>query len=83
MQKHDQFLPVELIHELFGYLSTTDILQGFLNINSYFNSVIRHYKKYHVDFRSCRKINFDHICSYIQPDQIVSLILSNNNDTPG
>jgi len=82
MQKHDYLLPVELVHGMFDYLSGTDILQAFSNINSYLNSAISCYEKCHVNFQSCLKINFDQICSRIQPHQIISLTLSNNNDTP-
>jgi hypothetical protein len=82
MLNRDRLLPIELVHEMFDYLSMTDILQAFSNINSYFDKAISDYKTYHIDFRSCCKLNFDRICFRIQPDHIVSLVLSNNDDTP-
>ena len=76
------FLPIELLHEIFNYLSTIDIFQAFSNINYYLDSCLLKYEKYHINFRSCIKKYFDFICNHIQPHQIISLILSNNDDTP-
>ncbi|CAF4689568.1 unnamed protein product [Rotaria sp. Silwood1] len=75
-------LPVELLHEIFHYLSTIDIFNAFSNINYYLDSSLLKYEKYHINFRSCLKKHFDFICIHIQPHQIISLILSNSDDTP-
>jgi len=77
-----ELLPMELLHQIFHYLSTIDILHAFSNINFYLDSAISKYEQYHINFRSCHWIHFDLICSSIQPHQIISLILSNNDDTP-
>ncbi|CAF3088601.1 unnamed protein product [Rotaria sp. Silwood2] len=78
----DKF-PVEIFHTIFDYLSTIDIYHGFLKINSYIDSIVSNYKFYHVNFRSILKIEFDLICRYMNPHGIVSLILSDDIDTPG
>jgi hypothetical protein len=77
-----ELFPVELLHLIFDYLSASDILLGFLNINSYLNNVLLSYEQFRINFRSCRKIHFDLTCTYIRPHQIASLILSNSDDTP-
>ncbi|UJR14433.1 hypothetical protein I4U23_001430 [Adineta vaga] len=75
-------LPTEIIYEIFTYLSAIDILNGFLNIDTYFDSIVLYYNRYHVNFQSCLRTHFDLVHSYIQPKQIVSLTLSNCDDTP-
>jgi hypothetical protein len=35
-----------------------------------------------INFESIRKCHFDLICRYIRPEQVISLILSDKNDTP-
>ncbi len=82
MQNDDRLLPVELIHQIFDYLSTIDILQSFSNLNYYFDNILSNYNRYHVDFQSCLKRNFHRIYSRLQSNQILSLILSNKDDTP-
>ncbi|CAF5046110.1 unnamed protein product, partial [Rotaria sp. Silwood1] len=68
---------------IFDYLSTVDIYRGFIKINSYIDSVVSNYKNYQLNFRSILKKEFDLICRYMNPHGIVSLILSDNIDTPG
>jgi hypothetical protein len=75
--------PVEIFHEIFSYLSAIDIFNGFFNINSYLNSILLSYHQYDVNFQLCLKTHFDLVCSRIQPYQIISLTLSDSNDTPG
>jgi hypothetical protein len=36
-------LPIELIHEIFSYLSCHQIIQSFYSINNYMNNIIRNY----------------------------------------
>ncbi|CAF0839344.1 unnamed protein product [Adineta steineri] len=76
-------LSIEIWHEIFTYLSAVDIFNAFTNINSYFNSILSNYNQYNINFQSCLKTHFDLICGHIQPNQILSLTLSNSNDTPG
>jgi hypothetical protein len=77
-----ELFPMELLHEIFDYLSIIDILHAFSNINFYLNCALSNYEQFHINFRSCHRIHFDLVCSYIQPHQIISLILSNNDNTP-
>jgi hypothetical protein len=82
MLDHDHLLPVELIYKIFDYLSINDILLAFSNINFYLKNAISSYNRYHANFHSCSKRYFHQICSRIQPKQIISLTLSNDNHTP-
>ncbi|CAF1274023.1 unnamed protein product [Adineta steineri] len=75
-------LPTEVLHNIFVYLWADDILYSFYNISTSVNNIISSYKYYHVNFQSILKRDFDHICRCIRPDQIISLILSDTNDTP-
>lgn len=74
--------PVEIIHMIFDYLSTCDILHGFLKLSSYIDPIVLNYNFYQINFRSILKSDFDLICQYINPRKMISLILSDGNDTP-
>jgi hypothetical protein len=74
-------LPVELLHYIFGYLWAHEIFYAFFNLNSYFNAVLVSYDRYFVNFRSIIKSQFDIICQHIRPDQIISLTLSDDEET--
>ena len=77
----DRF-PVELLHHLFTYFSAHEILLTFSNISDYVNAVLLAYDTYELNFRSIQKNHFDLICKHIQPEQVTSLVLSDENDTP-
>ncbi|UJR17167.1 hypothetical protein I4U23_004063 [Adineta vaga] len=75
-------LPVELVHEIFIYLSAHEIIYAFSNVTDYFNKILISYDRYLVNFRSVLKCHFDVTCRFIRPDQIISLVLSDDDDTP-
>ncbi|CAF1517326.1 unnamed protein product [Adineta steineri] len=74
--------PVEIMHMIFDYLSTCDILHGFFNLSSYIDSIIFNSNFSKINFRSILKCDFDLICENINPKQMISLILSDGIDTP-
>jgi hypothetical protein len=78
----DQF-PVEIIHNLFNYFSTLEILFKFSNVSNYINNTLQSYPAYKLDFRSIELSDFNYICHHIQPKQVISLILSDDDDTGG
>jgi hypothetical protein len=78
----DQF-PIELLHILFNYFSTSELIFTFHNINDYVNTSLQSYSYYHLDLKSISKSYFRYICQYIRPEQVISLILSDGDDTPG
>ncbi|CAF4160077.1 unnamed protein product, partial [Adineta steineri] len=76
-------LPVEILHTLFTYFLAHEVLFSFLDVSDYVNNVILAYSAYQVDLKSIRKTHFDLICQHIRPEQIISLRLSDDKDTPG
>ncbi|CAF1034423.1 unnamed protein product [Adineta steineri] len=78
----DQF-PVELIFDVFTYLTASEILHSFHNFSQYLRQCIRSYQHYKINFQSIRKREYDWICKVIHPDQIMSLTVSDDEETPG
>jgi hypothetical protein len=76
-------LPIELLYTLFTYFLAHEILLSFSNISDHVDAVLLSYSCYRVDFNSILKCHFDLICRQIRPDQVISLKLSDNDDTPG
>ena len=76
-------LPVELFHTLFTYFLAHEILLSFSDVSDYINAVLLSYPSYQWNFQSIRKFDFDLVCRCIRPDQVFSLTLSDDNDTPG
>ncbi|CAF4280501.1 unnamed protein product [Rotaria sp. Silwood2] len=75
-------LPVELVHSIFNYLLGNDIFYALFNLSPYLDFIIVNYDRYCLNFNSCHKSQFDFVCCHIRPDQVVSLTLSDANDTP-
>lgn len=76
-------LPIELLYTIFPYFSTHELLFTFDGISDYVNDVLRSYSTWQLNFKSIRKDHFDRICGYIQPQNVISLTLSDDIDTPG
>lgn len=75
--------PVEIFHEIFDYLDTTTIFTVFYNICQQLNAYIISYDRYKLDLSSISKFDFDFLISFIDPRNIISLILSDDYRTPG
>jgi hypothetical protein len=65
------------------HLWTNEILNSFLNINDYLNNVILSSNDSFINFNSILRPLFDLTCRYLRPNQVISLVLSDSNDTPG
>jgi hypothetical protein len=76
-------LPVELIHHLLNYFLAHEILYTFTNVSSYIDNVLLNYSNYCVNFKSVTRKEFESVCQRIKPNQVVSLTLSDDEDTPG
>ena len=76
-------LPVELLHILFDYFSAHELFHTFHCINDHLDEVLRFYSAYRLNLQSIRKCDFDLVCRLIRPEQVISLTLSDGNDTPG
>jgi hypothetical protein len=83
MTTYFDYLPVELLHLIFEYLSNCDIIWSFLNLSPYLNSVLNNYQYFQFNFQSIAKSRFDFICNHWNFEKIRSLILSDNFQTPG
>ena len=75
-------LPVEVIQLIFGYLWAHEILFAFHDLNGYLDRILSNYPSYLVNFESIRKSHFDRICRSVRPEQVLSLVLADKNDTP-
>ncbi len=76
-------LPVELFHILFEYFWAHEILFTFFGINNHTNFILVSYPAYRLNLKLIQKSYFDIICRHIRPEQVISLVLSDKNDTPG
>ncbi len=45
-----EILPVDIFFEIFGYLSSIDVLQSFSSLNKYFSRIILYEYLWHIDF---------------------------------
>ena len=75
-------LPREIFFIIFKYLWAHEILSSFGNISDYMTCILSSYNNYLINLESIRKSHVDLICRSIRPEQIISLILSDKNDTP-
>ncbi|UJR29523.1 hypothetical protein I4U23_010740 [Adineta vaga] len=75
-------LPVELIHNIFEYLQAYEILQSFRDVNEYLNNIVNNYDRYILNFRHVLKFQFDLVCELIRPNQVISLTLVDDDETP-
>jgi hypothetical protein len=75
--------PVELIHHLLDYFSAHEIFNTFTDVSPYINNVLLVYSSYRANFKSVTKTEFDLVCQCIVPNQVISLTLCDNENTPG
>jgi hypothetical protein len=75
--------PVELVHHLLNYFSAHEIFYTFTHVSSYIDNVLNAYSSYRVNFESITKKEFDSVCQRIVPKQVISLTLSDDENTPG
>jgi len=76
-------LPIELIHNILNYLDSHDIFISLYNISRYINAILTAYDRYKLNFQSITMSHFYVNLHYINPYQVISLTLSNMDDTPG
>ena len=66
----------ELFFEILEYLSSLDLMRAFIGLNHRFDSIIGAYPL-RLDCRFLSRFKFDFICRHLQPEQVTSLVLSN------
>jgi hypothetical protein len=74
-------LPVELLHRIFDHLDTETILFSIRPVCRLFRSIVNTYDRYILNLKIISKSNFDRLCRLINPENIISLILSNYEET--
>ncbi|CAF1209820.1 unnamed protein product [Adineta ricciae] len=75
----DRF-PVELIHQIFAYLSAHEIVYAFSGTTEYLNGIVATYDRYVVAFHAITKCQFDMTCRCLRPEQILSLTFSDDDE---
>lgn len=80
---HFDDVPVELLHDLFDYFLAHELLYSFRHVSDYIDGALRSYSAYRWNFQSIGKREFDLVCRHIHPEQVISLVLPDDNDTPG
>ena len=76
-------LPVEILHHIMDYVDTQTVFLSFSNVCTYFRAISNTYNRYRLNFTSISKPDFHRVCQLIQPTNILSLTLSDDNTTPG
>jgi hypothetical protein len=81
-----EWLPNELILDIFEYLNAIHLLRAFYGLNSRLNNVINtSIKVYHLDFRFISKFDFDIIYQQYHRliiDKVVSIHIADDDETP-
>ena len=76
-------LPVEILYQILDYLDTETILLSVRYVTKTFYLISNSFNRYHIDFSVLSKRYFDIICRLIDPENIVSIVLSDEDTTPG
>ncbi|CAF2475679.1 unnamed protein product [Rotaria sp. Silwood2] len=76
-------LPVEILHRIFDSLDTETILFSVKYVCKRFNLITINYNRYKLNFKTIFKHTFHQLCRITYPENIISLTLSNENQTPG
>jgi hypothetical protein len=78
-----EILPAEVFDKILNHLNTLEIFHSLYNVCRRVNAFLISYNRYELDFSSISRSDFDLVCNIIRPKNIISLILSDDNQTPG
>ncbi|CAF0763463.1 unnamed protein product [Rotaria sordida] len=76
-------LPSELLHRIIDYIDTETVFFSFRNVCKHFYTIVNTYNQYQLDFRLITKPKFCFIRHFIQPENVISLVLSDGHKTSG
>ncbi|CAF2051374.1 unnamed protein product [Rotaria magnacalcarata] len=76
-------LPIELIHRIIDYIDTETLFFSLQNVCKHFYTIVNTYNQHQLDFRSITKPKFDFIHRLINPENIISLVISDGHRTGG
>jgi hypothetical protein len=74
-------LPVELLHRIFDDLDAETILLSIRPVCRLFRSVVNTYNRYVFNVKSISKLNLYILCRLLKPQNVISLILSNDEQS--
>lgn len=78
-----QALPVELIHRILDHVDSETVFLSFRNVCRYFHTIVDSYDQHKLNFHAISKAGFQRIPRSIQPENVVSLTLSDDHRTAG
>ncbi|CAF1309141.1 unnamed protein product, partial [Rotaria sordida] len=76
-------LPLELLYRIIDNIDVRTIFLSFRNVCKRFNAIVDSYNLYKLDFRLITKPDFDKVCRVIRPENVISMTLSDEDETPG
>ena len=76
-------LPTEIIHLILDHVDGQTIFCSFRHVNKQLEAVTHTYDRYKLDFSSISKTDFRLICRAIRPENVTSLVLSDDDKTTG
>ena len=76
-----KILPVELFHRIFDNLDTETIIFSIRSISRLFRSIVGTYDRYDWNLKLISKSNLYVLCRLINPQNVISLTFSNNEET--
>jgi hypothetical protein len=76
-------LPSELIFHIFHHLDAPTIVRSVRRVCKRLFKIVNIYDRFIFDFKSILKPDFHFLCNYIQPENVISLTLSDDDETPG
>ena len=76
-------LPVELLHRIFNSLDARTLLLSLKYVCKRLHSIVDTYNRYQFNFQSISKSNFHRLCRGARANDVISLILSDDNQTSG
>jgi hypothetical protein len=76
-------LPVELIYRISDYLDTRTIIFSLRCVCTRLRTITKTYERFRLDLRPTSKPEFHQICSIIRPEHVISLAVSDDDETPG
>ncbi len=76
-------LPVELLYRIIDYVDVETVFLSLRSVCRRFYAIINNQHRYQLDLRYISKSNFDLVCRLIRPENVISLILSDANETVG
>lgn len=76
-------LPTELIYHILTFLEPIFIVRTLRCVCKRFYGIAKSYDHFQLNFKSIDKSDFHFLCNFLRPNQIETLVLSDDDETPG